>query len=530
MRDHSNLRNEFSDEFGKNETRNPREKAENQERGPGRGSGDSEPRRGNRHRGERQDRDRRRHGSRDERPDRGRDDRRPPGGRGGRDENRRTPLAEDALFRGRKSVPLEETDFNRFFLDDKLLKGIAESGYASLTSIQEKMILPLLERKNLIAQASGGGGKTAAYLIPILHTMSGRLGIRVLVITPTRDLAIQVFNEVRRLSHFMDDKRCVLLDPGSSINQQAKELEEDPEIVMGTPGRILDHIRRGNFKIDELDCFVLDEVDRILDHGQRPDVESIMKKIHGRDQNITLSTTISPPVLRLCRKVAEEAVELFSAPEKPTVEAVRHSYFRVIPEDKISMIHRLIEREQPERALVFCRTKVSASRVTDRIKTIQGGAMELHMGIMPRKQEQIIKRFREKDFNLLVTTDTFTHELDVENISHVINFDIPEDPEDYLYRIGKTARLSARGRAMTLVSEEDMEMLKNIESHIGTTIEEEVLPGLEPAAAEERKPAGEPEPMEPSSPVSEKLEPKPQAKSDYIHGGWHRKRNRRKRR
>ncbi len=413
------------------------------------------------------------------------------------------------------------------------------------------MILPLMERENMIVQASGGTGKTAAYLVPVLHTLSGRMGPRALIITPTRDLAVQVYNEVRRLSYFMNDKKSCLLDPGSSINQQARNLEEDPEIVIGTPGRLLDHMRRGHLKAEEVDCIVIDEVDRILDHGQRPDVESILRKIHTRDQSITLSTTISPPVLRLCRKIAgEDAVELFTAPEKPTVEAVRHSWFRVKPEEKINLIQRLVEREQPEQAIIFCRTKVGAARVTDRIKTLQGGAMELHMGFTRRKQEQIIKRFRERNFNLLVTTDTFTTNLDVENISHVFNFDIPEDPEDYLFRIGQTARLVSKGRSMTLVSEEDMELLRAIESHMGITIEEEVLPGLEPeketartSAREDRESReprytreerfskgaakgtsrpSEPEALEPRKPAEPKIV--------YFHGGWHRKRPRRGRR
>jgi superfamily II DNA/RNA helicase len=190
------------------------------------------------------------------------------------------------------------------------------------------------------------------------------------------------------------------------------------------------------------------------------------------------------------------------------------------------MIQRLIEREAPERAIVFCRTKVSAARVTERIKTLLGGAMELHMGIMPRKQDQIIKRFREKEFNILVTTDTFTRELDVENISHIFNFDIPEAPEDYLYRIGKTARLGTKGRAMTLVTEEDGEHLQNIEKQMGNSIEEEVLPGLEPETAPE--PEKTPKYKSASPPSETGSAPKASTpKPEYIHGGWYRKRPRR---
>jgi superfamily II DNA/RNA helicase len=414
---------------------------------------------------------------------------------------------------------VEESQFTRFLLEENLMRGVAESGYEKLTAMQEKMILPLMERENLIVQAGRGSGKTAAYLIPLLHTMSNRMGPRMLIITPTRDLAIQVYNEVRRLAFFME-KQCALIDPGSNIKQQAKALDEDPEIVIGTPGRIMDHIRRGHLKIEDLDSLVLDEVDRMLDHGQRPDVEAIIRKVYSRDQTVALSSTISPPVLRLCRKVAEDAEELFTVPEKPTVEAVRQSYFHVEPEQKLRLIQNLLEREKPESAIVFCRTKLGASSVVDRVRTLQGGAMELHTGMAPRKQEQIIKRFREKEFNILVTTDTFTRDLDVENISHVINFDIPEDPEDYIYRIGKTARLGTRGRAMTLVSEEDMEQFKAIEEHLETKIEEEVLAGMEPVvkAPEEKKP--EPKP---------KAEPS-ESKPEYIHGGWHRKTRRGRRR
>ena len=430
---------------------------------------------------------------------------------------------------------MEACAFTKFFLDEHLLKGIAESGYGELTPLQDKMVLPLLERKNLIIQASSGAGKTAGYLIPLLHTMSGRVGPRVMVITPTRDLAVQVYNEVRRLSRYMEGVRSVLLDPGSSIKQQARRLEDYPEIVIGTPGRILDHMRRENLKAEELDALVVDEVDRVLDHGQRPDVESLLKKSEGYDQGVALSSTISPPVLRLCRKVAPEGEELFNAPEKPVVEAVRHSWFRVNPEAKLEMLRRLAEREAPERAIVFCRTKVVAARVADRLGDLQGGAVELHMGFTSRKQEQIIKRFREGDFNLLVTTDTFTRALDVENVSHVINFDIPEDPEDYLVRIGNTARLGSKGRAMTLVTPDEMDRLHALEEHLNRKIEEEVLPGLEPSeeahGAAVVSAAGGSASDRSRSPYADSTEePKPMPKTEYIHGGWYRKRKRRGRR
>lgn len=523
-----------SDDHQEGESDARREKAESRSSEQNEGENRSETKKNH-------GRERKRESSGGRRDNRGSGRGKPPGGRGRRDrrdnyrgrdrrgregqDNRRIPLDEDELFKGRSPIHVDETDFNRFYLDDNLLKGIAESGYESLTSLQEKMILPLLERENLIVQASRGSGKTAAYLIPILHTMSTRMGPRSMIITPTRDLAIQAYNEVRRLCTHLD-RRSILIDPGSSINLQAKGLDDDPEIVIGTPGRVLDHMRRGNFKPEELDSVVLDEVDRMLDHGQRPDVESIMKKIYSCEQKIAISSTISPPVLRLCRRLIDDAEELFSAPEKPTVEAVRHSYFRVeAGVNKIGMIHRLLEREQPERAIVFCRNKLGASSVIDKIRTLQGGAMELHMGMAPRKQEQIIKRFREKEFNILVTTDTFTRDLDVENISHVINFDIPEDPEDYIFRIGKTARLGERGRAMTLAGEDDMSLLHKMESHIGSSIDEEVLPGLEPS---EPEPKSKPRPQavspDPEKPASH--EPKP----EYFHGGWHRKRPRRGRR
>ncbi|MFH1999392.1 MAG: DEAD/DEAH box helicase [Planctomycetota bacterium] len=518
-----------NDEYQDEEAGVPGEKAENPSSNQNRRENNTDNKR------KRQRPDERSSGRSDHRSSRRRD--RPSGnrgnnsrGRGDRErrdqerdsqDNRRFPLDEDELFKGRNPIHVDESDFTRFFLDENLMKGIADSGYELLTTLQEKMILPLLERENMIVQATRGSGKTAAYLIPILHTMSSRMGTRCLIITPTRDLAIQAYNEVRRLCAHMD-RRSILIDPGSSINLQAKGLDDDPEIVIGTPGRILDHLRRGNFKPEELDSLVLDEVDRMLDHGQRPDLESIMKKIYACVQRIAISSTISPPVLRLCRKLVEDAVELLTAPEKPAVEAVRHSYFRVVPNfDKIELIYRLLEREEPERAIIFCRNKVGASSVTERIRTLQGGAMELHMGMAPRKQDQIIKRFRAGEFNILVTTDTFTRELDVDNISHIINFDIPEDPEDYIFRIGKTARLGVKGRAMTLVDGEDMDLLHKMESHIGSAIDEEVLPGLEPPKPEVRT---QPSPVEPEKTVFH--QPKP----EFFHGGWHRKRPRRGRR
>jgi len=454
-----------------------------------------------------------------------------------RDKNRRPPLSEEDLFYNRIPVDTRDNDFRRFFFEEPLLQAVAKSGYKELTTLQEKMIMPFLERKDLIVQASRGAGKTAAYMIPLMHVLSTRMGPRALIVTSTRELAVKAYNEARRLISFTD-KRCTLIDPGSNINAQAKELDMDPEIVIGTPGRLLDHMRRRNLKMKDLDCLVVDEVDRILDQGQRPDLESLVIKIHGRDQTAAISSSISPPVLRLCRSLIDEGevVELFKAPEKPVVEAVKHSYFKVNNPDKIDFIHSLIDREQPERAIVFCRTKLGATSVTKGLKSLLVGAMELHIGMTRKKQEQIVKRFREKEFNILVTTDAFTRELDLENISHVINFDITDDPEDYLFRIAKTARLSAKGRAMTLVTEDETNDLKKIESHIDSEIKEGLLDGFrpEPEPKDRRaheKPSSSPRKSEDAlrEPGSGSDRPKTEKKQPF-HGGWHRKISRRGRR
>jgi len=435
-------------------------------------------------------------------------------------DNRRLPLAEDVLFRGRNPIPKEETEFQEFLLDDNLITGIADSGYRTLTPLQKKMIPPLLERTDMIVQASKGAGKTAAYLIPVLHTISGRTGTRILVVTPTRNLSIQVYNEVRRLAHYTS-YTAILLDPGSNIREQISSLEDDPEIIIGTPGRILDHLRRGALTLNDLDCLVLDEVDRLLDQGQRLDLEAIVKKIYSREQTIELTSTISPPVLRLCRKLVTEAKELLVAPELSPVEAVNQRVFKVRPDRKLETISWIIKEESPVRAIIFCRMKSVTRSVVERLNTLTGGVMELHMGLPQRKQHQIIKRFRENEFNILVTTDTFTRDLDIENISHVINYDTPEDPEDYLYRIGNTACLDDKGSAITLVTEEDNELFDKIDAFTDGKIKEMAPPGIEqkekPKTTRPAKPAKTPETA---------VKPK----QEFIHGGWHRKITRRNRR
>ncbi len=380
-----------------------------------------------------------------------------------------------------------------------------------------------MEGQGVTARADESSGRTVAFLVPLLEKLTDREGVRVLIVVPTRRLAAQVYNEVRRLSYYMGLAKAALLDAGSRILSQARFLENDPPFVVGTPGRILDHVRRGNVRFSDLDGIVLLEGDRLLDQGQQKDVDNLFTHVGSTDRTVHIVTALSPAVLRFCRAGGSGAEELFTPPTRPSVVEAEQSFARV-NEKKTDYLLDLLETEVPERALIFCRSKEAVRKLGRSLARLPGrknDLFELHACRSQHRRGRIVSRFNEWERGLMILTDTVLDEIGEGRFSHIVNYHVPEDPEDYLYRLGPIAFSGSPGKAITLVGNDEAESFDGIRDIIGTAIEERITLTTGGAALRD-KDGEEPEPDDDGAsggakPTDEK------AKKPLFHGGWFKK-------
>jgi ATP-dependent RNA helicase DeaD len=391
-----------------------------------------------------------------------------------------------------KAIPMEECAFAEFDLHVDLLRAVAQSGYRTPSPIQARTLPFALEGRDIIGQAKTGTGKTAAYLVPALQTLSKRPGIRVAVIVPTRELAVQVTGEATRLGRYLG-VHALAIYGGDSMSRQLQALKAGAQVIAATPGRLLDHMGRGTVKLDHLDVLVLDEADRMFDLGFRDDIARILARAPGRRQTMLFSATLGDEVLALAEKHMSDPARIFLAPDKMTVEEVRQTFFAVERERKTALLLKVLERESPERSIIFTRTKHGADKLAEKLQQKGVAAQEIHSGLPQKKRERILQGFRDGVFTFLIATDVAARGLDIDDVSHVINFDIPENPEDYVHRIGRTARMGKEGRAATFVTPDDGEFLTAIEKLINQEIAFESYDDFEPAARPNAAPA-KPEP------------------------------------
>ena len=447
-----------------------------------------------------------------------------------------------------------------------ILRALAEAKFVTPSEIQAMLIPRALAGVDLLGQARTGTGKTAAFAIPLLSRCEKGRATQAIVLVPTRELAVQVDAEFKRLGQFTPI-RSVPVYGGQKIAAQMKFLKHHPEIVIGTPGRVIDLLDRRIINFDNIRFVVLDEVDRMLDIGFRDDIRNILSRVkgvrrqveqaaervevkareadmlrehtgdHGGDrpidnavpdaskelasdngqpasrahQTIFVSATISQEIERLARQYMREPVEKLIAPgadEKPTVEEVEQYYFSVEPWDKYRLLRMLLERENPDLAIVFCRTKRGAEKVAKRLHADGIECREIHGNLAQNKRDRVMKGFRHSKFDVLVATDLASRGIDVADISHIINFDIPEDPEVYVHRVGRTARMGAAGKAFTFVSRDQGDELTKVESLINMVIPQAKLEGFEanppPADWTTEKPGSGPD--LPSKPVPSRFE------------------------
>jgi ATP-dependent RNA helicase DeaD len=388
-------------------------------------------------------------------------------------------------------IPMEECAFAEYDLHVDLVRALASAGYRTPSPIQARTLPWALEGRDIIGQARTGTGKTAAFLVPSLQMISDRPGPRVVAVVPTRELALRVAREAKRLGRFLGVKATAIYG-GDSMARQLKDLRDGAQVIAATPGRLLDHLGRGTLTMQDLDVLILDEADRMFDLGFRDDIARIMSRAPGRRQTMLFSATISAEVLDISARYMNDPARIFLAPDKMTVEEVRQSFFPVDGARKTLLLLKVLEREKPERSIIFTRTKHGADRLAGQLQKKNIAAQEIHSGLPQKKRERILQGFRDGSFTYLIATDVAARGLDIDDVSHVINFDIPENPEDYVHRIGRTARMGKEGRAATFVTPDDGEFLSAIEKLINQEILIERYEDFVHTIATEDGPAAEP--------------------------------------
>ncbi len=366
-------------------------------------------------------------------------------------------------------------NFKEFGLHNKVLAGVKAMGFGSPTPIQEKSIEPVMAGHDLLGLAATGTGKTAAFVLPMLHrfTVEKGSGMRGLIIAPTRELAEQIYQSIEDLGRKCK-VRSVTVYGGTKYKPQIRAFEKGVDIIVATPGRLLDHLDRGNIDPSTLEILVLDEADRMFDMGFLPDIRKILKQLPRKRQTLLFSATMPSTIRRLAEEILHEPVNVEIAHSKP-VDTVAHALFPVNPMYKTELLLELLTRTSTESVLVFTRTKAGAELLSREMKKA-GLEVNTLQGDMPQaKRKKALEGFRKGKVPILVATDIAARGLDISQVSHVINYDMPPTVDDYTHRIGRTGRAAKTGDAFTLVTHEDLLMVKSIEKVLGEQVEVRLL-------------------------------------------------------
>ena len=365
--------------------------------------------------------------------------------------------------------------FSSLGLSVGLQKILSTKGIEKPTPIQENVIPTLLDGQDVIAKAQTGTGKTFTYVLPILDKSKvNTKDIQSLIITPTRELAIQVTSEIRKLT--ADNKGFSVLSVygGKSHEEEIKELEQHVNIIVGTPGRLLDHVKRGNLNLSHLKFLVIDEADQLLQIGFLNKVEEILRKTPAKRQTMLFSATIPPEIKKLGRKYMNSP-QFIEVAERNKATSINQYAIFTVDRAKQDTVIQLIEAFQPKKSIVFCRTKRRVSKLYQVLRSKGFHVSELHGDIPQEKRETIMEHFRSGDVPMLVATDVASRGLDIEGVTHVFNYDMPLDAETYIHRIGRTGRAGETGLAYTLYSSEERGLLDDIETELNSRIQKQNL-------------------------------------------------------
>ena len=362
-------------------------------------------------------------------------------------------------------------------LDNRIVRAIREMGFEKLSPIQEQAIPYLLQGEDIIGQAQTGTGKTAAFGIPaIQHINPDVKKLQTIILCPTRELAIQAAEELRKIAKYMHGIKVLPVYGGQDISRQIAGLR-GVQIIVGTPGRVMDHMRRRTIKLDLVNMVVLDEADEMLNMGFREDMELILGQIPGEHQTALFSATMPKPILEITDRFQNDAKLVKVAAQELTIPLVSQKFYRVKNQDKDAACVRLLEYYQPKLTLIFCNTKKKVDELSDLLKE-QGFQVEgLHGDLSQAQRDAVMKRFRNGGTSILIATDVAARGIDVDDVEAVINYDIPQDIEYYVHRIGRTGRAGRKGRSFTFANSREIYKIREIERVCHTTITEKKLPG-----------------------------------------------------
>lgn len=358
-----------------------------------------------------------------------------------------------------------------------ILKAVREMGFEVMTPIQEQAIPVLLDGKDMIGQAQTGTGKTAAFAIPMIQGVDPEIhkpqGI---ILCPTRELAMQAAEEIRKLAKYMQGIKVLPVYGGQDIGRQIKALSQGVQIIVGTPGRVMDHLRRHTIKTSHIKMIVLDEADEMLNMGFREDIETVLEDMPEEHQMALFSATMPQAILDITGTYQKDAVYVKVTPKEVTVAAIKQYYYRVAKKDKTEALCRLIDYYQPSRSLIFCNTKRMVDEITIRLKEKGYEAEGLHGDLSQNQRDTVMNLFRNGRCEILIATDVAARGIDVSGVDAVFNYDVPEDIEYYVHRIGRTGRAGKTGRSFTLISGREIFKIRNIERVCHTTIKERKIP------------------------------------------------------
>jgi len=363
-------------------------------------------------------------------------------------------------------------------LDDPLLEAVARLGYETPTPIQEQAIPQVVAGRDVVGCAQTGTGKTAAFVLPVLQRLGTDQGVRGLVVTPTRELCAQI-EAVARTVCKVTGQHVAAVYGGVPYEPQAAKVKKGVDLIIATPGRLLDMVSRGDVTLGQVEILVLDEADRMLDMGFWPDVERIIRKLPRVRQNLLFSATMSRGVLEAIRDTLHDPVRIQIGDVAMPVDEVEQAVLPVATDQKNDLLVHYLRHHQPERTLIFTRTKHRADRLERHLHRAGIKGTIMHSNRTQQQREKALDGFKSGRYGVLIATDIVARGIDVDGISHVINYDVPYKPEDYVHRIGRTARAGASGEALTILTAEDVHELKAIERLIGAEIERRDVPGFE---------------------------------------------------
>ncbi len=382
---------------------------------------------------------------------------------------------------------MENTEFDGLKVSKEIRKALADMKFETLTPIQSQAIPLVLEGKDVIGRAQTGTGKTLAFGLPLVEMLAKKGGLEAVILCPTRELAVQVADELKRFAKYRKDLHIVAVYGGQPIQKQLSSLKRGARIIVGTPGRVMDHMQRGTIGFDNVRVVVLDEADKMLDMGFVDDMKTILWAMPEERQTLLFSATIPDSILDLVRKFQKDPQIVNVVGEQVTAPDVEQMFFEVKQWMKLDVLCKIIDAYSPTSSLVFCNTKRRVDQIVKDLRERGYEADSLHGDMNQSRRDHAMLKFRKKMLRILVATDVAARGIDVDDIQAVINYDIPPDDQYYVHRIGRTARMGKGGRAFTLVLSDQLPKLRDIQEKAKTRIMRQITPRLKEKSTNHRR-------------------------------------------